>query len=136
MISNGRIADELARAGHNVTLVEVEFLIKSANFKSANSAQILTLPVRNIPSNNITAGIKMILSSAFDENPGWLANFKRYAVWQKIFNGMCDAFLQEHQNTLEQLKNEKFDIIFAEQLNLCGAGLKEVLKIRTHLWVS
>jgi hypothetical protein len=72
-------------------VVEVEFLVKSADFKSANNAQILTLPVRNIPPNNIIAGIKMILSHAFDENPGWFSNFKLDAFWQKIFNEMCDG---------------------------------------------
>uniref|UniRef100_A0A914DUU6 glucuronosyltransferase n=1 Tax=Acrobeloides nanus TaxID=290746 RepID=A0A914DUU6_9BILA len=49
---------------------------------------------------------------------------------------MLDEFLENHRDALDGLKEEKFDIVFAEQLDLCGTALKEALKIKTHLWIS
>jgi hypothetical protein len=44
--------------------------------------------------------------------------------------------LENHRDALDGLKEEKFEIVFAEQLDLCGTALKEALKIKTHLWIS
>lgn len=37
---------------------------------------------------------------------------------------------------LETLRKERFDIIISDMLHLCGAGLKEVLGIKTHVWLN
>lgn len=44
--------------------------------------------------------------------------------------------LTMHKERIHGLAKENFDIIFTEQLNLCGVGLKEVLKIKSLVWIS
>lgn len=52
------------------------------------------------------------------------------------FNYQCDVMLSIHKDKLVELSKQKFDVIFTEQLNLCGVGLQKVLNIPTLVWIS
>ncbi|CAJ0955545.1 unnamed protein product, partial [Mesorhabditis belari] len=130
MISNGRIADELAKAGHNVTLFEPDFLSIWHKVKNAKLAK--RLPVFGF-SDALWKAISMF-SSTFSED-SIVTSTQNMIEYSKAFNKQCGELLDK-TDILEELKGEKFDAFFGEQLNGCGHGLAEVLGIKRKFWVS
>uniref|UniRef100_A0A914D273 glucuronosyltransferase n=1 Tax=Acrobeloides nanus TaxID=290746 RepID=A0A914D273_9BILA len=109
-------------------------VLKSSDLKSANHANILSLG--GFTENLLAASTGDLTAQSFDENPKLFENFRIYSAWHHAYNKMCETSLRIHKENFERLKEEKYDIIFSEMLNLCGTGLKEVLGIKAHLWVS
>ncbi|KAK0397894.1 hypothetical protein QR680_002324 [Steinernema hermaphroditum] len=131
MISNGRIADELAKAGHEVILFEPEFLPIASHVKSAQHATRYTVGGF---SDAFMKSIKGLSTAGFEKsNP--LVTIQKYSKFQELFVDACEELL-EKDDVIEKLRSYKFDIYFGEQLNLCGTGIAHALRIKTHMWVS
>uniref|UniRef100_A0A1I7Y9P5 UDP-glucuronosyltransferase n=1 Tax=Steinernema glaseri TaxID=37863 RepID=A0A1I7Y9P5_9BILA len=131
MISNGRIADELAKAGHEVTLFEPEFLPIASTVKSAKHATRYTVGGF---SDEFLKSLKGLSMDGFEKSYPW-TTFKKYSKFQEVFANACEELL-DMAAVIDKLNSSKFDIFFGEQLNLCGTALSHVLGIKTHLWVS
>ncbi|KAI1700937.1 UDP-glucoronosyl and UDP-glucosyl transferase domain-containing protein [Ditylenchus destructor] len=135
MIANGRIADTLAKGGHDVTLLEVEFGAKSGSvYKNLYSKRrAVTGFVDNRP--DFAKGQKKKTEKVFNRYQWPMNNALLFRQFYKAYNKKCEELLRK-RGVLDELRDEKFDLIFTEQLNLCGTGLKEVLNITTHIWVN
>ncbi|VDO60067.1 unnamed protein product [Haemonchus placei] len=121
MISNGRIADELAKAGHHVVLLEPDFLNISHTVQSSKVAHRMTV-----------SGFSSILHDVIQgEYVQKHSNARRIRVLKSSFQDFLSR-----EDLIEKLRAEKFDAYFGEQINLCGHGLAYILGIKSHFWVS
>ncbi|KJH47050.1 UDP-glucoronosyl and UDP-glucosyl transferase, partial [Dictyocaulus viviparus] len=129
LISNGRIADTLVNAGHDVVMFIPEYLSSTTKFSGSKLAKIIRM-------NNI--------SSRYDE--GLLGgetemmrqknlNFASRLAFEHIGYEMCAALL-DRRNELDELRNYGFDVAFAEQIEFCGIGVIRYLGIKNLLWIS
>ncbi|KAK6747572.1 hypothetical protein RB195_000644 [Necator americanus] len=131
MISNGRIADELALAGHDVVLFEPDFLNVSHTVNPVKFARRWQLSgfssvLRDVLQEFSGAAFEQI--SKYEEQKGLL----RY---ERAFNELCEDLINR-ESVMEELQGEQFDAYFGEQINLCGNGLAYALGIKSHFWVS
>lgn len=132
MISQGRIADELANAGHEVVNFEPDFLDLTDKFVPCKKCR--RWPVTGL--NNI------LFKSTQSEMSGNV--FRKSSIFSKIFNterdhdeynNLCEEIVT-NKALIEKLKAEKFDAYFGEQVHLCGMGLSHLLGIKHKFWVS
>ncbi|CAB3399007.1 unnamed protein product [Caenorhabditis bovis] len=134
MISQGRIADELAKAGHQVTNFEPDFLDLTDKFVPCKLCK--RWPVTGLKN----AEYKRIQSELSEHI------FKESSIWSRIFNAETDPHQDEYNNLCEeivsnstliaQLRAENFDAYFGEHVHLCGMGLAQLLGIRHKFWVA
>ncbi|CAL2044231.1 unnamed protein product [Caenorhabditis brenneri] len=133
LISNGRLADELAKAGHDVTVLELDFFGISEATKSVKIARkrIINGFERGTDFLNIyhrRSEVVMEDSSFIDEaSDKW--------AYQGVYNELCRELL-ERDELFEELKNEEFDGFFAEQVNLCGFGYAHALGIPRRFLIT
>ncbi|KAH7703112.1 CRE-UGT-48 protein, partial [Aphelenchoides avenae] len=133
VIWNARIADTLAEAGMDVLLVEAEFGVRTSGMQTVKSARRLVLTGFNVSIFGEFASDLTI--HTFDKRRWPLDMYSAYWKFLKGHNFQCEELLKQN-DVLETLKKEKFDIIISDMLHLCGAGLKEVLGIKTHVWLN
>ncbi|PIC26025.1 hypothetical protein B9Z55_018731 [Caenorhabditis nigoni] len=133
LISNGRIADELARAGHNVTLLEIDFLGIVDTTKSAKLVKktIVRTPKGMQQFRNVLQGFSEIVM----EDPGLWGLVEGNIMYQNAYNALCEEFL-EMDDIFQELKAQNFDGFFAEQLNICGFGYAKALGIERRFLIS
>ncbi|EYC40970.1 hypothetical protein Y032_0587g341 [Ancylostoma ceylanicum] len=131
MISNGRIADELAIAGHDVILFEPDFLNISHAVNPVKFARRWQLSGFSSVFSDIIQGIS---GAAFKEVSSYEGQ-KGLLEYERAFNELCEDLINR-DNVMEQLRAEHFDAYFGEQINLCGNGLAHALGIKSHFWVS
>ncbi|CAO4379939.1 unnamed protein product [Caenorhabditis nigoni] len=134
MISQGRIADELANAGHEVVNFEPDFLDITDKFLPCKKCR--RWPVTGLNNERYKSIQNEMSANVFQES----------SLWSKIFNQERDPHEDEYTNLceeivtnkelIEKLKAEKFDAYFGEQINLCGMGLSHILGIKHRFWVA
>uniref|UniRef100_A0A1I7YIZ7 glucuronosyltransferase n=1 Tax=Steinernema glaseri TaxID=37863 RepID=A0A1I7YIZ7_9BILA len=133
MISNGRIADELAKAGHEVILFEPEFRNVGKSVKSAKHATVYRVGGF---TDEVNDRLQLLTASTFKKD--WIPVWTRYQTFKKFPEAVtrrCEEMLLK-ADVIEKLRSYKFDLYFGEQLNLCGSALSHVLGIKTHFWIS
>ncbi|VDM80484.1 unnamed protein product [Strongylus vulgaris] len=113
LIGNGRIADALAKAGHDVVMFIPEYT-NLGTFTGTKFAKVFRM-------NNISSKAENLIS--LEEQRKWMEQpciplSERYA-FESVNAAMCEA-LMARRNELEVLKNYGFDVAFAEQLDFCG----------------
>ncbi|KAH7715034.1 UGT-49 protein [Aphelenchoides avenae] len=138
MLSNGRVADALAKDGHNVTLLEVEYDLPPDVIVTAHHARRLHIrgPFVKVESEDEKFG--WLVQNSFSESSFWYRLFFVYnfvTEFRRYLNGGCEAFIQR-RDVIEMLKAEKYDVMISEQLSLCGTGYAKLLGIKTHVWLS
>ncbi|CAL2045291.1 unnamed protein product [Caenorhabditis brenneri] len=134
MISQGRIADELANAGHEVVNFEPDFLDLTDKFVPCKKC-------RRWPVTGLNNKMYKSIQSEMSGNV-----FQQSSMWSKIFNSGTDPHQDEYNNMceeivtnkelIEKLRAEKFDAYFGEQIHLCGMGLAHLLGIKHRFWVA
>ncbi|KAK0420565.1 hypothetical protein QR680_014762 [Steinernema hermaphroditum] len=126
IIMNGRIADVLVKAGHDVTLFIPEY----------NSASTLN-------GSKLARIVRMGgLGSAFEEGMEGMEIFASHtaSIWERI--GFEDALadvcnsLMARKSELDELKAYGFDVAFSEMVDFCGLGVIRYLGITNHIWIS
>uniref|UniRef100_A0AC34G9R6 Glucuronosyltransferase n=1 Tax=Panagrolaimus sp. ES5 TaxID=591445 RepID=A0AC34G9R6_9BILA len=136
MISNGRIADTLAEAGHDVTFLSVEGMIPTADFPTTKLAKVVILG--RIPEEWLTKMKKYrsaAMNSAF-EKPGIFDTSFDFIPLINGVSSLMELALVESEETIEKLKTEKFDAIFYEQLFPHGASFGYLLGIEIHFLIN
>ncbi|CAB3397357.1 unnamed protein product [Caenorhabditis bovis] len=128
LISNGRIADALVDAGHEVVMLIVEYE-KLTSFTGTKKAKVIKM--EGI-SNKFMEDMEGVSEHMLTHNR---LGFIERAFFEVTLNEMCDAILQ-HRDQLEQLRKYNFDVAFSEQIDLCGVGVIRYLGIENHLWIS
>ncbi|CAP20492.1 Protein CBG23714 [Caenorhabditis briggsae] len=128
LISNGRIADALVDAGHDVVMFipEYELLTDSVGTKKAT---VITLKgfSRKYEEEMKGFGVAMFSTTRL--------GFWERTMYEKSMTAMCDD-LMANNGALKPLRDMKFDVAFSEQIDLCGVGVIRYLGIQNHLWVS
>uniref|UniRef100_A0A914QDV5 glucuronosyltransferase n=1 Tax=Panagrolaimus davidi TaxID=227884 RepID=A0A914QDV5_9BILA len=136
MISNGRIADSLALAGHDVTLLNVETIIPMSAFETTKYAKIVTIGT----ISNITAESGKNVRKGMDETlyaeTGLFHSYTSFTGIIEVLKFMMKKPFAEGKETIEKLKAEKFDAIFVEQLFPQGNALGHLLGIDVHFMIS
>ncbi|MFH4979014.1 hypothetical protein AB6A40_005723 [Gnathostoma spinigerum] len=128
-MSNAHLADELARNGFDVVVLEDEVMALD-DLKTVKVAH--KIKVSN--SRRYSEMMRMFQNNFFDE-VGTYERAKNMIYWQKILAEACNDLLN-HTDVLQQLKDEHFDMYIGEQLSSCGTGLAKLLNIKTHVWLS
>lgn len=127
LISNGRIADALVDAGHDVVMFIPEYE-PLTDFTGTKKAKVITM--KNF-------------SNKFEEFDGfgeYMLSISRTSFWERhemenSLSDMCDDLMKKRKE-LEVLREYHFDVAFSEQLDLCGVGVIRYLGIQNHLWIS
>ncbi|CAD6193418.1 unnamed protein product [Caenorhabditis auriculariae] len=132
MISNGRIADELAAAGHEVIILEPDFLGIVEGSKTVKRAR--RWPVHGLDTAAFIEVHQAHSPSLFNENYWWDGLFNS-DDYQDAYTALCEEMILR-TDLMKALQAENFDAYFGEQINLCGMGLSEILGIRQRFWVA
>ncbi|RCN49869.1 UDP-glucoronosyl and UDP-glucosyl transferase [Ancylostoma caninum] len=129
LISNGRIADALAKAGHDVVMFIPEYSASTTKFAAAKHARIVRM--NNISSrydDDLAGGEEWVMAQS-------TLSFRLRLDFEYTLTEMCRALMARREE-LEELKNYGFDAAFAEQIDLCGIGVIRYLGIHNLLWIS
>ncbi|CAB3408801.1 unnamed protein product [Caenorhabditis bovis] len=133
LISTGRIADELSRAGHDVTLLEVDFLGISDNVQSSKRTRKRV--VRNFRNSANFSAVLNGFSQDVLSSPNIFDYMHGLYDYQMICNQLCQEFL-ERDEVFNELKRQNFDAFFSETIHICGFGYAHALAIKRIFMVS
>ncbi|CAO4387964.1 unnamed protein product [Caenorhabditis nigoni] len=128
LISNGRIADALVDAGHDVVMFIPEYELLT-DFMGTKKANVITLKGFSKKYEEEMEGFGVAMFSTTR------LGFWERTMYEKSMTAMCDD-LMANKEALEPLRDMKFDVAFSEQIDLCGVGVIRYLGIQNHLWVS
>ncbi|CAI4229779.1 unnamed protein product [Auanema sp. JU1783] len=129
LISNGRIADTLAEAGHEVVMFVPEYIKSLASFKGAKKAKIIHMKDISTRFDDDLEGLDEYMFTS-DR-----LSFLERLYFENTCSHMCNAMM-ERKEELQPLIDYKFDVAFAEQIDLCGIGVLRYLGIENILWIS
>ncbi|KAI1712880.1 UDP-glucoronosyl and UDP-glucosyl transferase domain-containing protein [Ditylenchus destructor] len=136
MLSNGRIADALAQAGHNVTLLSLEFLIPTDEFPTTKYAKVIRMGSVDQDLLSVSASKKgEALEAVFKPRSLW-GNYNAYKAYMSAISSTYDKTLTKEKALIESLRAENFDAIFVEHLYPFGTALAQALGIRTHFLIN
>uniref|UniRef100_A0A7E4UZF3 Glucuronosyltransferase n=1 Tax=Panagrellus redivivus TaxID=6233 RepID=A0A7E4UZF3_PANRE len=136
MISAGRIAEVLAKNGHDVTFSSLEVGHSITRFRGTTFNKIVplgyvTLEEEIAYNEQTTKRTKHVFDHVtLAKTHAGIAHFSKWLI------DACERVLAHNSTTLQQLKAERFDALVTEQLSACGYGLTEVLDIPVHFLVS
>ncbi|GMT37315.1 hypothetical protein PFISCL1PPCAC_28612 [Pristionchus fissidentatus] len=117
----GNVADILVEAGHDVTsfIPEVSSTISDGTTKS----KIVRIP----PSPTVQAKMKNMLGGAAFFELGDTVHIKGDDTLSSVFEAQCEETLKRI-DTIEKLRDEKFDVYIVENADMCGMALTELIK--------
>ncbi|CAI2354425.1 unnamed protein product [Caenorhabditis sp. 36 PRJEB53466] len=128
LISNGRFADALVDAGHDVVMLILEYE-PLTDFTGTKKAKVITMK-----------GLSTRFVEDMEGFDTHILSTTRLGFRERIaFEDMCAAVcndLMERREELEPLRAYNFDVAFSEQIDLCGVGVIRYLGIQNHLWIS
>ncbi|XGW01929.1 hypothetical protein V3C99_014204 [Haemonchus contortus] len=129
LISNGRIADTLVRAGHDVVMFIPEYMSSTSKFNGTKLAKVIRMNnISTLYEDGLLGGEVGLMKQA-------RLSFTERLEFEYCLTEICRAIMAR-RNELEPLKNYGFDAAFAEQIDLCGIGVIRYLGIRNLLWIS
>uniref|UniRef100_A0A914H7H1 glucuronosyltransferase n=1 Tax=Globodera rostochiensis TaxID=31243 RepID=A0A914H7H1_GLORO len=137
MMLNARVAETLAADGHNVTVVEVEYLEPLTNFTGSVAKGVRKI---SVSGDFLPIGKEMwgqLLRGTLKPWTFWkvledAVRSRNYDL-QRLFNSACETFIDAHGELLEALKAEQFELFIGGQINFCGSGLSQLLNIPVHV---
>ncbi|CAJ0597902.1 unnamed protein product [Cylicocyclus nassatus] len=135
ILYNARVAETLAKAGHDVTMI----MINSVEGFENNVKVMKEVKIHPV---NASFGLskkdmeerqsKLI----FEDIPVWdsrlMANFDEFA---RLLTDSCQKML-ENTEFIEWLAAEKFDLVFAHMYDVCPIGLVHHVKIPSWIWLN
>lgn len=131
---NKRVAETLARAGHDVTVVLIQ-TIEGTDKDVAFASDIRVVPVN--ASTGVTKddmeGFQRL--SVFGDLQMWDPAARQH--WQLFMNSLIEGCRMTVQNKqfMNWLAEEKFDIAFSHMYNTCPIALIHAAKIPTWIWL-
>ncbi|CAK5080088.1 unnamed protein product [Meloidogyne enterolobii] len=131
MILDARVADTLAKGGHDVTLLQVEFNLPFGSLKNITKYAKIK-QIGSLTSTIDDQIFKDISKMAFQTiTPIFI--LRVFIPYIKEANKECEMLITERKEEIEKLHSENFDVIITEQLFHCGSALAPLLDIRTHV---
>lgn len=128
LISNGRIADALVDAGHDVVMFIPEYELLT-EFTGTKKAKVVTMKGFSTKYADEMEGLGVTMFETAR------LGFWERAMFEKSITAMCGD-LMKNRDQLEPLRAYNFDVAFSEQIDLCGVGVIRYLGIQNHLWIS
>ncbi|CAB3397902.1 unnamed protein product [Caenorhabditis bovis] len=128
-----RIADELKKAGHDVTLLEIDYLQISDHTKSAKLVEKRV--IRNFNNSARFVDVLQSYSKYVLEPDDMIRDLKGLYAYQTVSNDLCREVI-ERDDLLNELKSEKFDAFIAETIHICGFGIAKAIGIERRFMVS
>ncbi|CAD5228143.1 unnamed protein product [Bursaphelenchus xylophilus] len=113
----GKIADELAYAGHEVVVLQLNI---SPELKPGHTHKSIRLITRDLdykfenPTKNFWV----------EEFTGFFNTLDMMKLIGSKFRGTCEYQLKD-EGLMEELRNEKFDVGLSETFDVCGYGIFE-----------
>ncbi|CAM6031428.1 unnamed protein product, partial [Sphagnum compactum] len=127
----GRIADVLTDAGHEVHVLIFEQSPLLGNYNGTNRSQkVIRIPRREEKKNEMLKMSFMADQFAGSNNmllSGMMADFNRFSA------DYCDELLTDHQELLESLEKEQYDVGISEFFDLCMFGVFHKIGVKTKL---
>ncbi|KAL3103435.1 hypothetical protein niasHS_002621 [Heterodera schachtii] len=137
---NARVAQTLAADGHNVTIVEVEFIEPLANFSGSVARGVRKI---GVSGQHMEAGKEQWAQLLHETLKPWTAWKMLTNAWgerneklQRVFNSACEKFVDGNGDLLEALKGDQFDLFIGGQINFCGSALSQLLAIPVHVLLA
>ncbi|GMS85066.1 hypothetical protein PENTCL1PPCAC_7241, partial [Pristionchus entomophagus] len=128
----GKIADVLVDAGHNVSS-----LIPIVN---TGSVDVTTKSSKiYVPQSSATAELMKKYDAELDVfsinslNP--IGSILLGMYFSSTFGSQCRAVLEETQ-LIEKLRDEEYDVMITENVDVCGTALTELIKPKTFILTS
>ncbi|KAI6243092.1 Glucuronosyltransferase [Aphelenchoides fujianensis] len=130
LYSNARVADVLAKDGHNVTLLQVDYPGADYRVQTAKFARVWPAsfgwPRRSVAYDWAVFGAAMFSTQNV------FADYWQWLEWQDEDLEACEHLLQSKE-LLDEIRAEKFDVFIGEQLDSCGSGLSRAVGIPVHV---
>lgn len=143
IILNARVAEVLASAGHNVTILEMEYFEPLDEFQGSEAHGVQKIKISNEYVQRLYKMDKVHVQKFLAQ-----ASLKRPTLWSiyggtldelefhRFMNDVCEKFIDNHPELLARLKAEEFDVYIGGQINFCGSALSHVLGIPVHLLLT
>ncbi|GMS99406.1 hypothetical protein PENTCL1PPCAC_21581 [Pristionchus entomophagus] len=130
----GNIADILSEEGHNVTSLIPEIFPPFAD--GTTKSKVVRIPVEQSTLDYFLKAVDGDFSFIF-RNDDWDKSnmIRQLPLLLHIFKAQCKHTLT-FEKIIEDLKNEKFDVMIAETFDYCGIGLSHLLAPRSLITVS
>ncbi|KHJ96996.1 UDP-glucoronosyl and UDP-glucosyl transferase [Oesophagostomum dentatum] len=134
VVFNTRVAETLAKAGHDMTLVMIDPLGGAKSSTVMIPEQVKTYYL------NTSTGLS---AETFDESVEKLI-FKDLTLWDikhfldfaiRIFIGSCRKMV-ENKEFIKWLEAEKFDLAFSYVADICPVGVIHHAKVPTWIWLN
>uniref|UniRef100_A0A914XCS9 glucuronosyltransferase n=2 Tax=Plectus sambesii TaxID=2011161 RepID=A0A914XCS9_9BILA len=129
LMFNGRIADLLISAGHDVLIYKPE-LMAAATTNGSDIARMLVVDI----------GVKEKWAKSFEKHDDMMFKGSSMSVldfldFQKMTVEACDAQLKR-KDIMDILRAEKFDLAISETMEFCSYGLFHHLNIPSNIVLS
>ncbi|KAF8371065.1 hypothetical protein PRIPAC_77494 [Pristionchus pacificus] len=129
----GRVADTLAEGDMDVTLLLNQ--LRTEIGSGTTKARVFPIEKSKEAFDYITDPSNDESKSIYDGSSHDLRSMLNFApLFNKIFYLSCKNLLSK-TDILEQLKNEKYDVMIAETFDYCGFGLAKLLGIKSTVAV-
>ncbi|CAD5232606.1 unnamed protein product [Bursaphelenchus xylophilus] len=129
MIQNGRVADALARDGHNVTLLETDVVEYPGSLRSVKHANFWA-ETFDWPERQRVLGADLDLLSYSMKNALDMLN-----AMNRMQASACLAVLRD-ERIMGKIAAQNFDVLMFEQFDVCPFVISHLLNIPVKIWMS
>ncbi|CAD5213408.1 unnamed protein product [Bursaphelenchus xylophilus] len=133
MQMNSRIADALARDGHNVTILDVEYMVKPQDVNYTKLANRKIINLENMDDLSIV-DMKKITQSSFEPIDA-VKHYDFIVQYEKKFHEYCVKHVKSGL-VHEYIKKNEFDLVINEHVDYCGTAMSYISGIRTNILLS
>ncbi|CAD5209967.1 unnamed protein product [Bursaphelenchus okinawaensis] len=119
----GKIANEIAGAGHEVVVVQ-PIIAKNVSFSVHKNTKVRLIEVMVKASMDELASI---MKNTWIED-----NFKQIGVMGQIFHDAC-VELYNNKDVINELKGEHFDLGISGWFDICGVGLFKYIGLQKYI---
>uniref|UniRef100_A0A1I7Y655 glucuronosyltransferase n=1 Tax=Steinernema glaseri TaxID=37863 RepID=A0A1I7Y655_9BILA len=134
IIWNKRVSEELAKAGHDVTMILIKNMrLDHPAVKIHPNITVWQFDASTEDGAEIQAKMKEMV---FSDVPMWDKRVRTsFSKMSQIFLDSCEKTLRDKE-FLQRLVDAKFDIAFSHMYDYCPIGLIHYTKIPTWIWLN
>ncbi|CAD5209594.1 unnamed protein product [Bursaphelenchus okinawaensis] len=128
-----RIADALANDGHDVTILNVEYLLSPSNNTFTKLAKKVDIELVD-RDGIIPVNMEKIMRESF-ESSNALKHYDFIMAYEEKFAMFCKKHVQS-KKAYNYIKNNQFDMVINEHVDLCGTAMSYMGGIKTNVLLS
>ncbi|KAK6751633.1 hypothetical protein RB195_003197 [Necator americanus] len=136
VLFNSRVAETLAKAGHDVTMLMITAI---DDFDSKDVKIMKEVKTHRV---NASSGVKKKTFEeeqskfAFEDSSAWDPRLREHVNRMATFLSMSCRKMVENRGFLNWLEAEKFDLAFSHMYDVCPIGLIHYAKIPSWIWLN